>query len=332
MDQPITQEDTYPEFPDAGPLASSISFERTVDRRLVHRHSLSEVFLTDSTRLGRDCFGIGVQWPRWHVLYEGYAGYYDGHLVAETIRQISICIAHRYLKVPFEQKFLLSKMSLELISEEHWREAASTNVVAVVSTEGRFRKGLLSQLDAVSAFYVDGRLVARGSSVAQLVTPRVYRRLRRNAPSLRVAAAPRPEFLRSPSQLERNVVLDDSAPLPFLVLDTHHPVFFDHPLDHVPGMLLFIAAQQAAQRAAGFGRSRILAMAGTFQQPIELWEAVALLAKPSRPAQAESRPAGSRQGWEQHWSVEILVQKTVRARIQLILDFSSEAVTMFPQA
>ncbi|MDN5667377.1 MAG: hypothetical protein L0G87_03140 [Renibacterium salmoninarum] len=324
MDQPIAQEDTFPEIPDVGRAASSISFERTVDRRLVHRHSLSEVFLTDSTRLGRDRFGIGVQWPRWHLLYDGYAGYYDGHLVAETIRQISICIAHRYLKVPFEQKFPLSEMSLELAPEAGWRETASTNVVVVVSTEVRFRNGLLSRLDAASAFYVGGELVARGSSVAQLVAPRVYRRLRRNARSLRAAAEPRPALPRVPSQPERNTVLDDSSPVPFLVVDTHHPVFFDHPLDHVPGMLLFVAAQQAAQRAAGFDRSRIVAMGGTFEQPIELWDPVRFLAVPTDAGQGRPRM--------QPWSVEVLVHSTVRARIQLILEFPDPVVTPFPEA
>ncbi len=37
-----------------------------------------------------------------------------------------------------------------------------------------------------------------------------------------------------------------------LVVDTAHPFYFDHPLDHVPGLLLLEAAVQAAQaRAAG---------------------------------------------------------------------------------
>lgn len=326
MDQLITAEDTFPEFPDVDRVASSISFERTVDRRLVHRHSLSEVFLTDSSRLGPERFAIGVQWPRWHVLYDGYAGYYDGHLVAETVRQISIYIAHQYLEVPFGQKFLLSEMSLELMPKVGWRETASTDVVVVVSTEARFRNGALSRLDAASTFYIAGVPMARGRSVAQLVTPLVYRRLRRNARSLRAASEPRPVLSRVPSQLERNAALDDSSPVPFLLVDTHHPVFFDHPLDHVPGMLLFIAGQQAAQRAAGFGHSRIIAMDGTFHHPVELWEVAALRAVPS----------GARQGGPkervQQWSVDVLVQGTVRAQIQLVLDFSDTAVTMFPEA
>ncbi|MHC5908639.1 AfsA-related hotdog domain-containing protein, partial [Streptomyces sp. S6] len=33
--------------------------------------------------------------------------------------------------------------------------------------------------------------------------------------------------------------------------DPHHPLFFDHPSDHVPGMVLLEAARQAVCLAAG---------------------------------------------------------------------------------
>ncbi|MER6490656.1 AfsA-related hotdog domain-containing protein [Streptomyces griseorubiginosus] len=36
-----------------------------------------------------------------------------------------------------------------------------------------------------------------------------------------------------------------------LRVDTAHPVFFGHPLDHVPGMLLLAAARQAARAHGG---------------------------------------------------------------------------------
>lgn len=40
------------------------------------------------------------------------------------------------------------------------------------------------------------------------------------------------------------------APAPILIVDQSHPFFFDHALDHVPGLLLLEGAVQAAQHSA----------------------------------------------------------------------------------
>lgn len=43
-----------------------------------------------------------------------------------------------------------------------------------------------------------------------------------------------------------------------VVYDARHPLFFDHPVDHVPGMLLIAAALDAfANRFPGFSIARI---------------------------------------------------------------------------
>jgi hypothetical protein len=55
-------------------------------------------------------------------------------------------------------------------------------------------------------------------------------------------------------------------------VDTRHPVLFDHPVDHVPGMLLMEAARQAT--AATLERSSFvpLGMASEFKRYVELDE------------------------------------------------------------
>jgi hypothetical protein len=59
--------------------------------------------------------------------------------------------------------------------------------------------------------------------------------------------------------LAADVVLAEPAPgrtdRRRLRVDTAHPVFFDHPLDHVPGMLLLEAARQAALLQTGGERA-----------------------------------------------------------------------------
>ncbi|UWP94060.1 hypothetical protein K3X13_15390 (plasmid) [Aliiroseovarius crassostreae] len=55
----------------------------------------------------------------------------------------------------------------------------------------------------------------------------------------------------------RNIVLnygqgDEEQSRARLIVDQTHPFFFDHPLDHVPGLLLLEGAVQAAQNSATF--------------------------------------------------------------------------------
>jgi hypothetical protein len=44
-------------------------FRAPVGRELVHRQSISEVFLTGIDSLGRGTYIVWAQWPRWHVFY-----------------------------------------------------------------------------------------------------------------------------------------------------------------------------------------------------------------------------------------------------------------------
>lgn len=55
-----------------------------------------------------------------------------------------------------------------------------------------------------------------------------------------------------------------------LRVDTRHPVFFDHPLDHVPGMLLLEAARQATARVLGCSSPVPSSIAGEFKRYVEL--------------------------------------------------------------
>lgn len=56
-----------------------------------------------------------------------------------------------------------------------------------------------------------------------------------------------------------------------LRVDGCHPVFFDHPVDHVPGMLLVEAARQAAVAATG-GRGVPIEMDTEFRKYVEFAE------------------------------------------------------------
>lgn len=54
----------------------------------------------------------------------------------------------------------------------------------------------------------------------------------------------------SKNQVCSGIELSDTAATGHLIVDQSHPFFFDHPLDHVPGLLLIEAMHQLAERVA----------------------------------------------------------------------------------
>jgi hypothetical protein len=113
--------------------------------------------------------------------------------------------------------------------------------------------GRLSALTVAARFVVDGTPVGEGTAAARIVDPATYDRFRGAVPA---GLPPAAQDLLACDDVghatQRNVMLGQS-PRPFvwpLRVDPSHPIFFDHPLDHIPGMLLVEAARQAVRAAS----------------------------------------------------------------------------------
>nr|WP_248002016.1 AfsA-related hotdog domain-containing protein [Streptomyces sp. RPA4-2] len=52
-------------------------------------------------------------------------------------------------------------------------------------------------------------------------------------------------------------------------MDTAHPTFFDHPVDHIPGMVLLEAARQAALVSTGMPDALLLGLKSNFARYAE---------------------------------------------------------------
>jgi len=237
----------------SGPGHVETLFESSVGRGLVHKLSLSEVFLTDFVQTGPGRFAAGAQWPRWHVFYGSRDGLPDSALMAETLRQSVILLAHRS-GVPMDYKFLMPRLG---VSMEEVKLDPSTPTQLSMELELRDMKlsaGTPAALTVDAVFMVGGETIGRGSAGARIVTPAGYERFRRSA----VVEQPRSEGALLEASVvghstARNVMLGEEVrPSVWpLRVDTSHPIFFDHPLDHVPGMLLIEAARQAVRAAIG---------------------------------------------------------------------------------
>jgi hypothetical protein len=247
-----------------------LSFESTVDRRLVHRAAVSEVLITDWRKLGKGAFRCAVQWPRGHVLYSSADGYLDSTVVPESIRQIGILIAHVGYGVPECNRFIMKRLRFSCEPDLLYSPTAPLNVVADTQVTELHRRP-----DGSGGKRIDVRLSVAGSHVAEgsgwvrYVSPTVYRRLRGSAGMPGPADIP-PVTPARPASVGRNssrdVVVgpaDHHGTYP-LRTPVDHPVYFDHPLDHVPGSLVFEAMRQAAVATAGSPEAAMVAADAAF--------------------------------------------------------------------
>ncbi|MDX5454137.1 MAG: A-factor biosynthesis protein [Rhodococcus sp. (in: high G+C Gram-positive bacteria)] len=273
---------------DAVPRNSPVlGFESTVPRRYVHRQSVSEVFLTDCTSVGvAHRFLLGAQWPRLHGFYRTDTGRYDAMLIAETLRQTAIYLGHTQYRVPLGHPFVMQTLRVDAAVDALAIGAGAAEVVLDASLDDPvYRGGLLSQFDLTVVFAIDGQRVGTGEGVANVLTPDAYQRLRWNGAGPRRIGDPVCPPPISP------VVVGQSRPVDVVLgpqyaenrwrlrVDDRHPVLFDHPSDHVPGMLLLEAFRQSARAACGCPDADIALIEATYHRFVELDEPANVVAR-----------------------------------------------------
>jgi len=257
------------------PTGKPLSFASTVPCRLVHRRAVAEVLITDWRAAGPDTFECAAQWPRGHRLYRVRDGRHDPLLVAETLRQAGILLSHTAFEIPETHSFLMDRLAFDVDPDGLVAGATPADVVVRIDcTVGRRTKAQTTiQFDM--DFQRDGRSVATGIGVVRCVAPSVYGRLRTNA----APAGTSPPNLPEPVDADKvglldpgDVVIgDERQPGMWPVrVPVEHPVLFDHPLDHVPGMLVFEALRQAGRLRLGRQHAQPVAADLTFGRFLEL--------------------------------------------------------------
>ncbi len=244
-----------------------LSFETAVPRGLVHKRAIEEVLITDAAPDGPDRLLCAAQLPRAHRLYspEG-AGLYDFMLLLELVRQTTIVVGHRLLGVPDGRQFVLNDLDVEVTDLEAMAVGAAPAevVVEVSATNVRRLEDVVARYDVDGTVHVDGTAAARGSGRCTALEPADYAAVRGRPPAPGARSDPEPapaEPARVGRADRRDVVvgpLRRASPARAeadVVVDTAHPSFFDHPLDHVPGTLLLEACRQTAVAAMAEARA-----------------------------------------------------------------------------
>lgn len=230
-------------------------FTTTVPREYVHRAALAEVFLTGIHPTGLDSLTVTAQWPRAHTFYGPTAGVHDPLMFIESLRQAVNLITHTVYAAPMDHHQIWRHLSVDLDRDALFVGDTPASIeldirCADVERRGSALRGMRMEVTGRR----DGHYL--GSAVSSVTSlPRtVYRRLRgphaevwKGATKALPLPPPVPPALVGRSRPE-DVVL---APTRVrdrwqLRADTSHPILFDHPQDHAPGMLLLEAARQAA--------------------------------------------------------------------------------------
>ncbi|MFB6819004.1 ScbA/BarX family gamma-butyrolactone biosynthesis protein [Streptomyces sp. NPDC056347] len=251
-------------------------FEQTMPRSLVHRAAVSEVLLT-GWQATEDIQYLGAQWSRGHSYYGRVDGrWHDPMLLAETIRQACLLLAHEALDVPMDFSFLTESTAFA-VTEEGVRLSRPCRPAHVVLHmrlgDVKRRAGVVSSFGYDVVAHRDGVPFGTGRLSGKCASPAVYRRLRGD----RLGAQP-PRTTVEPVEhglvgrdCEFDVVIGASADagVHALRVDAEHPVLFDHPVDHVPGMVLMEAARQAALLAVGAPQSLLVSCETHFKRYVE---------------------------------------------------------------
>jgi len=245
---------------------TALRWERTVDRALVHRDAISEVLLTDIRRLDRTSFDVAAQWPRSHRVYRPDPdGRHDPMMLLETVRQTGLALSHHGFGVPYGHKSVMHDVGFRIWPEREPRAVhAATNVAISVECENVVLRGdQLRSMTVLLAMSADGVQFATGSGTLSWLPERTFQALRaRNGrptlpPSVPPPLTPLATRFRGPA--DALVVAEDLLPdRRRMLVPVDHPVYFDHPLDHVPGMLLIDAAWQAASATLPTGSVRLV--------------------------------------------------------------------------
>ncbi|MFJ3162600.1 AfsA-related hotdog domain-containing protein [Streptomyces kanasensis] len=267
---------TYPHTAARGhlpPPGIDLGFERTVPRALAHRRQVGEVFVTDSAQGSDDDFHLAFQIPRAHSLWsDRMAGFHDPLASAEAARQSIFVLLHRHVGVPVGLPFSLQRISLRVTDPQAYAHDGTSALQGYVHYRVAERRGRGSDvvgmvLDGVME--VGGRPAMTLNAVLAFMSQedydvfRAFQRGQKPVAEARLTPARRLDAGLVGRENPRNVVVglpegqawpdggsDGGAFRCLLAADPHHPAFFDHEYDHVPGPLMVEGMRQAALAAA----------------------------------------------------------------------------------
>lgn len=250
-----------------------LTFSQTVPKALVHKWSIDQVLITDFEVTSDTQMRLSAQLPRAHSLYcenmtlrrnPDFAG------LVEICRQACFVVAHEQFRIPLTGKsyqFLFQQLDATiLMPPAEMNDAAEvlrpSHVIVECDIERQWKRGG-DPSGLIWAFRIerdDRQELARVRIRQTWIERSKWRDMRRimrrdrGLPSEAVLQIPGPSAL-APMSVGRNN--PDNVALSAIQrsrdgydaiarVDIRHPVFFDHPIDHVYAMVQTEACRQLA--------------------------------------------------------------------------------------
>jgi hypothetical protein len=251
----------------AAVLPDELAFEQTVRRSLVHKRLFENVLLTDLRACGDDRFLCAGRLPIAHRFFNqpGRSPRQDILYYTELGRQASLAISHAFLDVDQNDVFIFEGSHASL-TDAAWQTPQRANAIEPVFVEiriaeiARRRNNAVNRVVAEHIMRIGDDEVFRGTGAWTVQPAALFQRLRRMANG---GAAPVPSNVTPfpavastrGASAEHAVITPERATgtgelVSRLIVDETHPYFFDHPCDHVPGMLLLEGCAQLAMAAS----------------------------------------------------------------------------------
>lgn len=164
-------------------------------------------------------------------------------LPVEILRQCVIMLAHEAYNVPLSAAFAMKDISVDFRNfDTHTIHGKAISVRLTFSIR-RGAEGRVTGMTVEVRFYCAGRRIGSGTGTVLILSHETYQQVRNEAPTREfISKAKRTSPGRVGRSRSEDVLLGEDERT--LVVDTRHQGFYDHPVDHIPGMVILEAAWQ----------------------------------------------------------------------------------------
>lgn len=212
-----------------------------------HLRNTDSILVDRWERISEETFRLSVRWPA-----APHGRPYDPRILTQTIRQCGLAIAHAEYEVPLEHHTLLNSLDFTISPRFRTPDTApSTLTVDVTVSPSRQGRRAAHAMHMEVRTSPDAEPAVRADTEFGWISPAAYQRVRGDHFTVDWGDWPLPSPIDAAlagRDLATDVVLAPTA-LPHrwqLRNDIGNVLLFDHPVDHVPGLVLWEAAHQAA--------------------------------------------------------------------------------------
>ncbi|WP_438484270.1 ScbA/BarX family gamma-butyrolactone biosynthesis protein [Streptomyces sp. S186] len=272
-------------------------------KSFVHLRRDDSVLVTGWQRSSAMNYQVTASWPAPGNEVPG-RGFRSGTMtVAQTVRQAGLLLAHAEFGAPLDYAILLRTFDFAFDMDFLGAENKPADLIINVACEPTKTRGrAINSLLLTMSIHFEGRQVGTASTSFEWIPPAVFRRLR-GAHAEAVSEQPPLSAPVAPAQVDCTTDVEvvlaptDDAGRWLLRSDFRNTALYDHPVDHVPGLVLIEAAQQAARLVASPKTFRASAVNTVFHRYVEFDSPCSIEARPGE-TEVEGATAVSVTGYQ----------------------------------